>query len=93
MNRRDRNKEQLKKKTEALKMKVLSKEIDSLPDIMQKIAKEDEEKQKRRICRLVSQQERLKTHPPRFGKHKFVSAPTQVLLSDGISAPLVSAKA
>lgn len=41
---------------------------------MQEIAKEDEEKQKRRIRRLVSQQERLKTRPPRFGKHKYGSS-------------------
>lgn len=88
LNRRARNKEQLKKKTEALKMKVLSKEIDSLPDIMQEIAKEDEEKQKRRIRRLVSQQERLKTRPPRFGKHKFEPAPAQVLLSEDITGSL-----
>lgn len=115
LNKRARNKEQLKKKTEALKMKMLSKEIDrydefcykkslhrtgyyffcllfsffvylfiyfkwlcllcySLPDIMQEIAKEDEEKQKRRLRRLVSQQERLKTRPPRFGKHKYGSS-------------------
>ncbi|WOG94142.1 hypothetical protein DCAR_0313435 [Daucus carota subsp. sativus] len=88
LNKRARNREQLKKKTEALKLKLLSKEIDSLPDIMQEIAKEDEEKQKRRLRRLVSQQERLKTRPPRFGKHKFEPAPAQVLLSEDITGSL-----
>lgn len=45
----------------------------SLPDIIQEIAKEDEDKHKRHLRRVVSKQERLKSRPPRFGKHKYGS--------------------
>lgn len=44
----------------------------SLPDIIQEIAKEDEEKQKRHLRKVVAKQERLKARPPRLGKHKYV---------------------
>lgn len=81
-NRRTRRKEQLKIEAEAKKLKEFSKDIDSLPDIMQEIAKEDEEKQKRHLRRVVAKQERLKTRPPRLGKYKFDPAPLQVLLSE-----------
>ena len=43
----------------------------SLPNIIQEIAKEDEEKQKRHLRRIVAKQERLKSRPPRLGKHKY----------------------
>lgn len=46
----------------------------SLPDIMEEIAKEDEEKHNRHLRRVVAKQERLKTRPPRFGKYKYVNA-------------------
>lgn len=45
----------------------------SLPDIIQEIAKEDEEKHKRHQRRIVAKQDRLKSRPPRLGKHKYVS--------------------
>ncbi|KAL2526720.1 Uncharacterized protein Adt_11774 [Abeliophyllum distichum] len=82
MNRRIRRKEQLKAEAKAKKVEELSKEIDSLPDILQEIAKEDEEKHKRHLRRIVAKKERLKACPPRLGKHKFVPAPLQVLLSE-----------
>lgn len=44
----------------------------SLPDIIQEIAKEDEERENRRIRRTIAKQERLKSCPPRLGKHKYV---------------------
>ncbi|CAH9085662.1 unnamed protein product [Cuscuta epithymum] len=87
-NKKARRKEQLKVEAEEKKMKNLSKEIDSLPDIIQEIAKEDEEKQKRHIRRVVSKQERLKCFPPRLGKRKFQPAPVQVLLSEEITGSL-----
>lgn len=43
----------------------------SLPDIIKEIAKEDEEKHKRHIRRIVAKEERLKARPPRLGKHKY----------------------
>lgn len=43
----------------------------SISDIMQEIAKEEEEKQKRHLRRVVAKQERLKQRPPRLGKHKY----------------------
>ncbi|CAL5343711.1 unnamed protein product [Camellia sinensis] len=88
LNRRDRRKEQQRAKAEAKKVEQLSKEIDSLPDIIQEIAKEDEERQKRHLRRAVAKQERLKSRPPHLGKHKFEPAPVQVLLSEEISGSL-----
>ncbi|XP_022888931.1 ribosome biogenesis protein NOP53-like [Olea europaea var. sylvestris] len=82
MNRRIRRKEQLRAETEAKKVEKLSKGIDCLPDLLEEIAKEDEEKRKRHLRRIVAKKERLKACPPRLGKHKFVPAPLQVLLSE-----------
>ncbi|PIN11072.1 Cellular protein [Handroanthus impetiginosus] len=82
LNRRAKRKEQLKAEAEAGKIGKLSKEIDSLPDILQEIAKEDEEKNKRHLRRTVAKQERLKVRPPRLGKYKFEPASLQVLLSE-----------
>lgn len=45
--------------------------FDSLPDILQEISKEDEEKHNRRLRRIVAKQDRLKTRPPRLGKYKY----------------------
>eukprot|EP00268_Persea_americana_P013616 TRINITY_DN1602_c0_g2_i2.p1 TRINITY_DN1602_c0_g2~~TRINITY_DN1602_c0_g2_i2.p1 ORF type:complete len:360 (-),score=99.66 TRINITY_DN1602_c0_g2_i2:1086-2165(-) len=88
LNRRARRKETLKVEAEAKKIEYISKEIDCLPDIMEEIAKEDEEKQRRHVRRVVARQERLKSGPPRLGKHKFEPAPLQVLLSEEISGSL-----
>ncbi|CAL4902990.1 unnamed protein product [Urochloa decumbens] len=88
MNRRARRKERLRAEAEAKKMESISKEIDSLPNIINEIAKEDEEKEKRRIRRTVVKEERLKSGPPRLGRHKFEPAPVQVLLTEEISGSL-----
>ncbi|XP_010087047.2 ribosome biogenesis protein NOP53 [Morus notabilis] len=93
LNKRARRKEQLRKETELKKIERLSKEIDSLPDILQEIEKEDEEKSKRHIRQVVAKQERLKSFPPRLGKHKFQPAPMQVLLSEEITGSLRKIKA
>ncbi|KAF8397156.1 hypothetical protein HHK36_016063 [Tetracentron sinense] len=93
LNRRARRKEQLKEEAKVKKVDELSKEIDCLPDIMEEIAKEDEEKHKRHLRRIVAKQERLKSYPPRLGKHKFEPAPLQVLLSEEISGSLRKLKA
>ncbi|XP_050385877.1 ribosome biogenesis protein NOP53 [Argentina anserina] len=82
LNKRARRKEQLKREAEAKKLQKLSKEIDSLPDIIQEIAKEDEEKQKRHLRHVVAKKEKSKSCPPRLGKHKFEPAPVQVLLTE-----------
>lgn len=88
LNRRARHKERLRAEEEAKKVERLSTEIDSLADIMQEIAKDDEEKQRRHLRRTVTKQERLKCCPPRLGKYKFVPAPHQVLLSEEITGSL-----
>ncbi|KAG5533592.1 hypothetical protein RHGRI_027693 [Rhododendron griersonianum] len=88
LNKRARRKEKLKTEAEAKKVEQFSKEIDSLPDIIQEIAKDDEEKQRRHLRRLVAKQERLKSRPPRLGRHKFEPAPVQVLLSEEITGSL-----
>lgn len=87
-NRRARRKGQLKAEAEAKKLEILSNEIDSLPDIMKEIAKEDEEKQRRHLRRVVVKQEKRKSGPPRLGKHRFKPAPVQVLLTEEISGSL-----
>ncbi|KAG8067146.1 hypothetical protein GUJ93_ZPchr0005g15000 [Zizania palustris] len=88
LNKRVRRKEKLREEAKAKKIENLSKEIDSLPDILNEIAKEDEEKEKRHIRRTVTKQERLKSGPPRLGRHKFEPAPVQVLLTEEISGSL-----
>lgn len=88
LNKRARRKEQLKKEAEAKKIKALSKEIDSIPEIVQEIEQEDEEKKKRHLRRQVAKQEMLKARPPRLGKHKFEPAPVQVLLSEEITGSI-----
>ncbi|XP_062092411.1 ribosome biogenesis protein NOP53 [Humulus lupulus] len=93
LNKRARRKEQLKKDAESAKVVNLSREIDSVQDILQEIAKEDEEKHKRHIRRAVAKQERLKSCPPRLGKHRFQPAQTQVLLSEEITGSLRQIKA
>ncbi|KAG5081084.1 hypothetical protein AAZX31_02G215400 [Glycine max] len=88
LNKRARRKEQQRKEAEAKKIKELSKEIDSIPEIVQEIEHEDEEKKKRHLRRQVAKQEMLKTRPPRLGKHKFEPAPVQVLLSEEITGSI-----
>ncbi|WMV60059.1 hypothetical protein MTR67_053444 [Solanum verrucosum] len=87
-NRRARRKEQLKAEAEATKAAQLSKEIDSLPDIIQEIEREEGEKQKRHLRRVTVIKEKLKSCPSRLGKRKFVPAPAQVLLSEEITGSL-----
>ncbi|KAF7844273.1 ribosome biogenesis protein NOP53-like [Senna tora] len=88
LNKRARRKEQFKKEAEAKKLEEFSKEIDSIPEIIQEIEKEDEEKQKKHLRRLVAKQERLKARPPRLGKYKFEPAPVQVLLTEEITGSM-----
>ncbi|KAK7276451.1 hypothetical protein RIF29_17590 [Crotalaria pallida] len=88
LNKRTRRKEQLRKEAEATKLKELSKEIDSIPKIVQEIEKEDKEKKKKHLRRQVAKQERLKARPPRIGKYKFEPAPVQVLLSEEITGSI-----
>ncbi|KAG9153159.1 hypothetical protein Leryth_024366 [Lithospermum erythrorhizon] len=90
LNRRTRHKEQLKVDAKAKQKKQLSKEIDSLPDIMEEIAREDEEKQKKHLRRTVVKQEKLASAPPRLGKYKYDPAPLQVLLSEEITGSPVA---
>ncbi|GMH30525.1 hypothetical protein Nepgr_032368 [Nepenthes gracilis] len=88
LNRRVRWKEHLRAETESKKIEKLFKEIDSISDIIQEIAEEDKEKEKRHLRRIVAKQERLKSRPPRLGKRKFEPAPLQVLLSEEITGSL-----
>ncbi|KAJ0555398.1 putative ribosome biogenesis protein Nop53/GLTSCR2 [Helianthus annuus] len=78
---------------EAKKIKDFSKDLDSLPDIIDEIGREDEEKKKRHLRCVTAKQERLKSCPPRLGRHKFEPAPVQVLLSEEITGSLRKLKA
>ncbi|KAI3793180.1 hypothetical protein L1987_35795 [Smallanthus sonchifolius] len=93
LNKRARNKEKMKMEAEAKKIKEFSKDLNSLPDIIDEIAKEDEEKRKKHLRRVTAKQERLKSCPPRLGRHKFEPAPVQVLLSEEITGSLRKLKA
>ncbi|KAL4576091.1 hypothetical protein LXL04_012179 [Taraxacum kok-saghyz] len=93
LNKRIRNKEKMKVQAEAKKTKEFAKELDSLPAIINEIAKEDEEKSKRHERCVIAKQERLKSCPPRLGRHKFEPAPVQVLLSEDITGSLRKLKA
>ncbi|KAK1572258.1 hypothetical protein Q3G72_029769 [Acer saccharum] len=90
LNKRARLKDLQTKKAKAKKVEEVSKQIDCLPDIIQEIAKEDEENKKRHMRRLVAKQERLKVRPPLLGR--FEPAPTQVLLSEEIKGSLCKLK-
>ncbi|KAL2922475.1 Ribosome biogenesis protein NOP53 [Bienertia sinuspersici] len=92
-NRRIRRKDQQRAEAEAKRIKGLSKEIDSIPDILQEIAEEDEEKKNKHLRRMIAKEERLKSGPPRLGKRKFEPAPTQVLLTEEITGSLRKLKA
>ncbi|CAN6483677.1 unnamed protein product [Victoria cruziana] len=93
LNRRARRKEQLKAELEAKGQERVLKEIDCLPDIIQEIEKEDHEKQKRHVRRMVIKQEKAMSGPPRLGKYKFEPAPVQVLLSEEVTGSLRQLKA
>ncbi|XP_074287156.1 ribosome biogenesis protein NOP53 [Silene latifolia] len=93
LNRRLRRKEREKAEAEAKKAMQISKGIDSIPDILQEIAQEEEEKQNRHVRRLTVKEEKLKSCPPRLGKRKFEPAPVQVLLTEEITGSLRKLKA
>ncbi|XP_039038787.1 ribosome biogenesis protein NOP53-like [Hibiscus syriacus] len=88
LNKRARRKEVQKKEAEAKKKQEFTKDIDNLSDILQEIAKEEEEKQKKHLRKAIAKQERLKACPPRLGKYKFQPAPPQVLLSEELTGSL-----
>ncbi|PKU87122.1 ribosome biogenesis protein NOP53 [Dendrobium catenatum] len=88
LNRRAKLKKQMKAEAEAKKRDDLSKQIDCLSDIIKEITKEDEEKDSRHLRRVIAKHESLKVRPPRLGKHKFVPAPKQVLLTEEISGSI-----
>ncbi|XP_020570801.1 uncharacterized protein At2g40430 isoform X2 [Phalaenopsis equestris] len=88
LNRRAKLKKHMKAEAEAKKRDDMSKQIDCLSDIIKEIAKEDEEKNSRHLRRVIAKHENLKVRPPRLGKHKFVPASKQVLLTEEISGSI-----
>ncbi|EOA29100.1 hypothetical protein CARUB_v10025367mg, partial [Capsella rubella] len=93
LNKRCRQKA-LRKKEIKEKAKVkISKEIDSLPNILEDIAQEDEAKQNKHLRRVIAKQEVLKIRPPRLGKYKFEAPPVQVLLTEEMTGSLRKLKA
>ncbi|KAI4383941.1 hypothetical protein MLD38_009719 [Melastoma candidum] len=88
LNRRARRKELLRKEAEVKKVVQISNEIDGISDIIHEIEREDEEKQRKHLRKVVAKAERLKSRPPRLGKHKFEPAPLQVLLSEEITGSI-----
>jgi nucleolar protein 53 len=93
LNKRCRQKALRKKETkEKAKEKILN-EIDSLPNILEEIAKEDEDKQNKHLRRVIAKQEVLKIRPPRLGKYKFEAPPVQVLLTEEMTGSLRKLKA
>ncbi|ESQ52753.1 hypothetical protein EUTSA_v10016839mg [Eutrema salsugineum] len=93
LNKRSRQKELRKKETKEKYKEKISTEIDSLPNILEEIAREDEEKQNKLLRRTIAKQEVLKIRPPRLGKHKFEAPPVQVLLTEEMTGSLRKLKA
>ncbi|XP_010508864.1 PREDICTED: uncharacterized protein At2g40430 [Camelina sativa] len=93
LNKRCRHKALRKKETKEKAKKQISKEIDSLPNILKEIAREDEDKQNKHLRRVVAKQEVLKIRPPRLGKYKFEAPPVQVLLTEEMTGSLRKLKA
>uniref|UniRef100_A0A1J3FVA9 Ribosome biogenesis protein NOP53 n=1 Tax=Noccaea caerulescens TaxID=107243 RepID=A0A1J3FVA9_NOCCA len=92
-NKRTRQKALLKKLTKEKYKEKISNEIDSLPNILEEISREDEEKQNKLVRRAIAKQDVLKIRPPRLGKHKFEAPPVQVLLTEEITGSLRKLKA
>ncbi|CAN8284772.1 unnamed protein product [Cochlearia groenlandica] len=93
LNKRIRQKEVRKKLTKEKYKEKISTEIDSLPNILQEIAREDEDKQNKHLRRTIAKQEVLKIRPPRLGKHKYEAPPVQVLLTEEMNGSLRKLKA
>lgn len=88
LNRKARRKGVLKAEAERLKKLKLQKDVQRLPQIMDLIQEEDLEKERRRIRRNVSKEEKRAQGPPRLGKHKFKPEPVQVLLTEEVTGSL-----
>ncbi|KAG0608709.1 hypothetical protein M758_8G126300 [Ceratodon purpureus] len=93
INRKARRREVLKADVERIKKQKFKMEIQKLPEIQEGIKEEDEEKEKRRIRRIVSRDEKRALGPPRLGRHKFKPEPKQVLLSSEVTGSLRKLKA
>ncbi|KAH7433865.1 hypothetical protein KP509_07G089700 [Ceratopteris richardii] len=88
LNRKRRRKERMRADEEKVKRVKLNKDILRLPEIAEDLEKEQEEKDKERLRRMIGRKERESKGPPRLGKLRFQPAPLQVLLSDEVSGSL-----
>lgn len=93
INRKARRKAVMKAESERIKKQKLKVDLQKLPEIQDGIKEEDGEKEKRRIRRVVSREEKRALGPPRLGRHKFKPEPKQVLLSSEITGSLRKLKA
>ncbi|KAL1217876.1 Ribosome biogenesis protein NOP53 [Cardamine amara subsp. amara] len=93
LNKRTRQKALRKKETKEKYKKKISNEIDSLSNIIEEIAQEDEDKQNKHLRKVIAKQDVLKIRPPRLGKHKFEAPPVQVLLTEEMTGSLRKLKA
>ena len=93
INRKARRREVLRADSERVKKQKLKQDIQKLPEIAESIKDEGEEKEKRRIRRMVSREERKALGPPRLSRHKFKPEPKQVLLSSEVTGSLRKLKA
>lgn len=93
INRKARRREVLKADSERIKKQKLKLDIQKLPEIEESIKEEDDEKEIRRIRRIVSREEKRALGPPRLGRHKFKPEPRQVLLSSELTGSLRKLKA
>lgn len=88
LNRKARRKDQLKIEEKKRMREKVKEDFECLPDMIQDIEKEDEERERRRLRRAISKQERLLKGPPRLGRAKFVPEPLQVLLSEEVTGSI-----
>lgn len=93
INRKERRRQVLKADEERIKKQKLKVDIQKLPEIVEGIKEDDDEKEIRRIRRVVSRVEKRALGPPKLGRHRFKPEPKQVLLSSEVTGSLRKLKA
>ncbi|CAM6127807.1 unnamed protein product [Calypogeia fissa] len=88
LNRKARRRENLRVESDKKKKMKVKKDVQRLPEILDDIVTEQEEKEKFRIRRKTTRDEKRARGPPRLGKHKFKPEPMQVLLTDEVTGSL-----
>ncbi|GBG67255.1 hypothetical protein CBR_g88544 [Chara braunii] len=92
LNRRARRRAQEMLEKSKKHRKKMRKDIIRLPELVEELKSEADEKERKRIRLQVSRTERKAAGPPRLGKHKFQPAPVQVMLSEELTGSMRTLK-